>query len=62
MHAATQLIIKTKELEVVIPLKNRIMKLDECELLVQTGVWFGTGKKIIQVLSSSYLKWKLTLK
>lgn len=38
MHAATLLIIKTKELEVVIPLKNRITKLDECELLVQSGV------------------------
>lgn len=51
MHAATLLVIK--DLEVVRPLKNRIMKLGECELLVQTGVWFHTGKKIIRVLLSS---------
>jgi len=44
MHDATLLSIKTEELEVVTPLKNRIMKRDECELLVQIGILFGTGE------------------
>lgn len=51
MHAATLVVIK--DLEVVRPLKNRIMKLDECELVVQIGVWFHTGKKIIWIHLSS---------
>lgn len=43
MYAAMLLVIK--DLEVVRPLKNRIMKLDECELFVQIGLWFHIGKK-----------------